>query len=160
MKSGNSLHKGLRLRLVTLDDIALITRQRRLMFDEMGGFDPAKLDAMDQDFPAWLQARLQEESYIGVFLDDGVQAAAGAGLWLMPWAPGPYTAEAQRAYILNVYTEAAYRGRGCARFLVQALVAECERLGCPSVSLHASLDGRYIYDKLGFVPTNEMRLSF
>ena len=35
----------------------------------------------------------------------------------------------------------------------------CRREGFAFVSLHASKDGRHLYDGLGFKPTNEMRLN-
>jgi GNAT superfamily N-acetyltransferase len=58
---------------------------------------------------------------------------------------------------VNVYTEQAWRRRGVARFLMEALMqwARDERLD--SLILHASTDGRPLYEQLGFEPTNEMR---
>jgi len=35
----------------------------------------------------------------------------------------------------------------------------CRDSGIRSVILHASSDGRPLYDSLGFTPTNEMRLN-
>ena len=38
-------------------------------------------------------------------------------------------------------------------------VAWCREQGYKTVSLHASEDGRHLYEALGFKPTNEMRLG-
>ena len=63
-----------------------------------------------------------------------------------------------RAYILNMYTEPEYRGRGIARRIMQAILNRCCVEGFGLVSLHASAQGRPLYESLGFEPTNEMRL--
>ncbi|MGZ3505938.1 MAG: GNAT family N-acetyltransferase [Vulcanimicrobiaceae bacterium] len=53
-------------------------------------------------------------------------------------------------YIFGVRVEPAYRGNGIATRLTRA---------CIEIRLHASDAGRPIYERLGFSPTNEMRLT-
>lgn len=62
--------------------------------------------------------------------------------------------------ILNVYTEPRFRKRGIARQLVRAVLAWIEDQGFHSASLHASDEGRHLYEQLGFAGTSEMRLRF
>jgi len=57
-----------------------------------------------------------------------------------------------------MYTEPEYRRQGLARRLMEAMVAWCRAERMTSVYLHASDDGRALYESLGFTPTNEMRL--
>jgi GNAT superfamily N-acetyltransferase len=66
--------------------------------------------------------------------------------------------DARRAWILNIYVDPAYRRQGLARKVVEALIDWCRTNEFQSVALHASEDGRSLYEKLGFQPTNEMRL--
>jgi hypothetical protein len=40
------------------------------------------------------------------------------------------------------------------------IMAWAKKQGLRSVNLHASDEGRHLYEKLGFEPTNEMRLRF
>lgn len=63
------------------------------------------------------------------------------------------------AYILNVYTEPAHRRRGLARLLVAEILAWCVAHDIPRASLHASEAGRSVYEQLGFVSTNELRVD-
>ena len=63
------------------------------------------------------------------------------------------------AYVHRVYTEPAYRRIGLARCILQAMIDECRARGLLRLTLHASDMGRQLYDALGFLPTNEMRLS-
>jgi hypothetical protein len=41
---------------------------------------------------------------------------------------------------------------------MEAMISWCRGQGFRSVALHASEDGRRLYESLGFEPTNEMRL--
>jgi GNAT superfamily N-acetyltransferase len=62
--------------------------------------------------------------------------------------------------ILNVYSEAEFRRRGIAQRVMQTILEWIRAYGLQSVNLHASEEGRALYEKLGFVQTNEMRLRF
>jgi GNAT superfamily N-acetyltransferase len=62
--------------------------------------------------------------------------------------------------ILNVYTEREFRRRGVARQVMLAILAWIKAYGLRGVNLHASEEGRALYEKLGFEQTNEMRLRF
>jgi ribosomal protein S18 acetylase RimI-like enzyme len=63
------------------------------------------------------------------------------------------------AIVLNVYVEAAWRRRGVGEALLRAILDALAVRGIRRVVLHASPDGRRLYERLGFVITNEMRLS-
>jgi GNAT superfamily N-acetyltransferase len=89
--------------------------------------------------------------------DDSV--AAGAGLWLMDWPPHMIGNGARRGNILNVYTQESFRRRGLARHLMEAILLWCREKSIDTVILHASPDGRSLYDALGFKATNEMRIQ-
>jgi GNAT superfamily N-acetyltransferase len=62
--------------------------------------------------------------------------------------------------ILNVYTEPEFRKRGIARQIMLTILGWVKEHGFHSVNLHASDEGRHLYEKLGFEATNEMRLRF
>jgi GNAT superfamily N-acetyltransferase len=84
--------------------------------------------------------------------------AAGAGLWLMDWPPHMLGAgDNRRGNILNVYTRPEFRRQGLARGLTETAVEWCRTHGIRTVILHASEEGRALYQALGFQPTNEMR---
>jgi GNAT superfamily N-acetyltransferase len=85
--------------------------------------------------------------------------AAGLGLWLMDWPPHMIGPGAPRGNILNVYTRPENRRMGLARKLMDTSLAWCLLHGVRAVILHASADGRRLYELLGFKPTNEMRIS-
>lgn len=61
-------------------------------------------------------------------------------------------------YIFGVRVEPHYRGRGLATALTREAIAFLKDLKCRRIRLHASPLGRPIYERLDFVPTNEMQL--
>jgi predicted acetyltransferase len=73
-------------------------------------------------------------------------------------ASRPHDPATRWALIINIYTEPKVRRRGLARRLMLLMIQWLKEQGFSSVVLHASHAGRPLYEKLGFVPTNEMRL--
>jgi GNAT superfamily N-acetyltransferase len=63
-------------------------------------------------------------------------------------------------YLLSMYTEPAFRGCGLAKKIVLESLRWVKKKGFPRMTLHASEMGKNIYAKLGFKPTNEMKLDF
>jgi GNAT superfamily N-acetyltransferase len=148
------------IRLATADDAAVIVRHRHAMFFDMGYTDAAELAAMDAAFAPYVERALRAGAYLGwlAHTADG-RVVAGGGLIVHEWPARPANpAEPRRAYILNVYTEPEFRGRGISRGIMREILAWCGAQGFRSVSLHGSKFGRPLYESLGFEPTNEMRL--
>jgi GNAT superfamily N-acetyltransferase len=58
-----------------------------------------------------------------------------------------------------MFTEPEHRRRGLARLLMDTIVTWCRAEGLRFLYLHASDEGRPLYQSLGFVPSNEMRLQ-
>jgi GNAT superfamily N-acetyltransferase len=142
-----------------LDDAATVVEHRRAMFREMGYRDEQAMDKMCEAFRPWLELRMQRNEYLAWFaVDRDGSIAAGLGLWLMDWPPHMIGPGAPRGNILNVYTRTESRRIGLARRLMEAALEWCSLHGVRAVILHASDDGRRLYESLGFKPTNEMRI--
>jgi GNAT superfamily N-acetyltransferase len=141
-------------------DVEAIVHQRRAMFFDMGHRDERALESMSEKFRLWVKRKMEAGEYLAWFAiapDESV--AAGAGLWLMDWPPHIVGEGKWRGNIVNVYTEAVYRRRGLARELMKTAMEWCAREGVGTVILHASDEGRPLYEKLGFEATNEMSLK-
>lgn len=149
------------LRLATLDDMALITRQRHLMFADNGFGTPESLAAMDVESAAWLRRHLAAETYLGLLLseEEGGEVLAACGIWLQDWPPHYLQHEPLRAYLLNFYTAPEARGRGYAKLLLDAAVNLSRDRGAKVITLHASRFGRPIYEAYGFKQSNELMLK-
>lgn len=64
----------------------------------------------------------------------------------------------KRGYVWGVYVETGFRQRGVARELVGRCINHLISVGCVEVFLHASQDGRSLYERVGFRVTNEMSI--
>ena len=149
-----------RVRLATLDDIPVLVHQRVAMFAEILDPDEQGRPTMAEEFAAWVRERLISREYVGFMAEDAnAGVVAGAGLWLLPWPPGPVAGAGELGYILNVYTDVPFRHRGIAQRLMLAVLDYAREQGLSTLILHASEAGRPIYQRLGFQLSNEMRLS-
>jgi ribosomal protein S18 acetylase RimI-like enzyme len=155
-----SIMEPIALRQATVADAKVLAMHRRSMFRDMGYQDEATLDSMMVKFRPWLEVKMRSGEYLAwlaVTPDNSV--VAGAGLWLMDWPAHMLGQSARRGNILNVYTEPEYRRRGLARSLMEAALAWCRNNAIDLVILHASTEGRGLYESLGFKASNEMRLK-
>ena len=146
------------IRKATLADVEQIVTHRRRMFEDMGNTDSEGLSRMVAVYRPWLIDHMQRDLYHSwLACTDQNVVVAGTDAWLMDWPAGQFDVSRYRAYILNVYTDPAYRRRGLAHQLVQTCTDWCYANGVHIVTLHASDQGRKVYEGLGFTPTNEMR---
>ena len=149
-----TLPTGYTIRHAAPADAPLIAAQREAMFTDMG----TEYTEAVANFTSWVRRHLEAGTYLGWLVEAEGEAVAGAGLLLLDWPPHFIDPQPLRSYLLNVYTRPAHRGHGLARRLTELAIAETRRRGVGIMSLHASEFGRPIYEKLGFTPTNEMRL--
>ena len=149
------------IRETTLDDAPEILQHRRFMFRDMGNRDEAALDAMQASSDPYILARVKDGTYRGWLAQtpDG-RVAGGGGVLLYPWVTNPRDPKPMRAYLLNVYVYQEFRRQGVARRLMQVMVDWCRAQGFSTVWLHASDEGRPLYESMGFVATSEMKLTF
>jgi GNAT superfamily N-acetyltransferase len=140
-------------------DAAVIAQHRVEMFRAMGITGPA-LDTVEAASRARLVEQLASGEYLGWLVEHDGVPIAGAGVLLHQYYPSVGNLRGRpTAYILNVFTDPAHRRRGLARWLVEAILAWCATNDIPRVSLHASEAGRSVYEQLGFVSTNELRMD-
>ncbi|MBP1756244.1 MAG: acetyltransferase, partial [Firmicutes bacterium] len=60
-----------------------------------------------------------------------------------------------RAHIMNVYTRSNYRRQGIALHMMEMLIEEARAKGVTEISLDATDAGRLLYEKCGFIRSEE-----
>lgn len=142
------------IRPAIIEDIPHVVAHREQMFRDMG--IPAEFDAMARATESWLRTAIPSQAYLGwlVVGDDG-EIAAGGGLIVMPWPPGPITMDPRCGFVFNVYTAPAHRQQGLARRLMETMHGWCRSQGIERVVLNASTLGQPIYQQMGYVVANE-----
>ena len=141
------------IRAATTDDAETIAAHR---FDER----PAPAGPIAR-YAAWLRPRIEAGFYLGRLAEIDGRVIAGAGAVLLDWGPRRDSGTVHLlARINNVYTEPAWRRRGIARALLQAVLDDCRARGILHATLAATADGTALYRALGFAPkSDEMALS-
>jgi GNAT superfamily N-acetyltransferase len=158
------------IRLATPDDAGTIGWHRARMFQDMGMvpdelFESFRTKSLDQ-----LHEALASGEYVGWLAadpDGSRKIIAGAGVVLRQVPPFPLRhengeviiAEGYQALIVNVFTEPEWRRCGLGRLLMQQIIAWARKNRIESLVLHASDDGRALYEQLGFIAATEMRFS-
>ncbi len=147
-----------RIRMATPDDAAVIARHRAAMFRDMGEVNDGEAARLEAAAFVHLRQMLADRRYVGWLAECGGEVVAGGGAIISQTLPRPRIPDGgAAALVLNVYTEPGHRHRGLARRVMEAVLDWCGRNHIAVVSLHASAEGRPLYERLGFAPTNEMR---
>ncbi|HTP12920.1 MAG TPA: GNAT family N-acetyltransferase [Bacteroidota bacterium] len=149
---------GYTIRQATTADIETVMHHRRSMFLDMGRKDDRNLaDAMVTS-RQFFSERLANGRYRAWLVESDGKVVAGAGVIIFDYHSSPLDPTDRRPMVVNVFTERGHRRRGIARKLMEVIIAWCRAEGFHSMLLHASDEGKPLYDSLGFKPTNEMRL--
>jgi GNAT superfamily N-acetyltransferase len=156
------------VRPATLADRATIAEQRAALFIEMDRMTPRLAGVLTDATVAYLAHAMPSGEYVGwlaTLAAEPSRVVAGCGVQVRNVAPFPWRfpthgeviAAGRQALIVNVYTEPEFRRLGLARRLLTTVVDWARVHGIDSLILHATPDGRPLYESLGFEASNEMR---
>ncbi len=148
------------IRAADIADIPVLVHHRRMMWWDMGRREETALEWSDISAREYFLTAIPGGSYQGFLaVNESGDVVGGGGIVISAW-PGIYRQRGpRRAMILNMYVEPDYRRRGIARALMETMIAWCREQEFARVGLHASDEGRPLYEKLGFKSTNEMNLD-
>ena len=158
------------IRLATVADLELISWHRARMFQDMGELPPDLFESFRAQSLETLQRMFGRGEYVGWLAspeNEPGQIVAGAGLQLREVPPHLQTnpngkidiVSGRQAIIQNVFTEPEWRRRGLAALLIERIIDWTREQGIDSLVLHASDEGRALYERLGFIATTEMRFN-
>jgi len=162
-----STERSFTVRQADATDIPHLAHHRAAMFRDMGQLESRLAGTMERATAMYMGEAMRQDEYVAwVAEQDGPPARVigGAGVQLRPILPRPRPGADElelgpEAIVLNVYVEPDWRRRGVADTLIRTLLKALEERGIRRVVLHAAPDGRRLYHRLGFVPTNEMKLE-
>jgi len=153
------------VRPADLSDIPLLAHHRAAMFRDMGKLAPHQAEPLERATASYLREAMPRGEYLAWVAEDDRPAPAvigGTGVQLRPMLPrlgdGDDLELGPEGIIVNVYVEPAWRRRGVGDALMRAVLHALAARRIRRIVLHASDDGRRLYERLGFAPTNEMRL--
>jgi GNAT superfamily N-acetyltransferase len=118
--------------------------------------------------PPGLEARLYEffgrhlpsGDFISWFAESEGEVVATSALVMIHRPPSHSNITGLYAHIINIYTVPAWRRRGIARSLFAKILDEARAAGCGKATLHATAEGRPLYESFGFqVCTSEAEMD-
>ncbi len=142
------------VRRATLDHVEALARLRLALLREMGnvrdeGQEAPLLDAMRDYF----RRAMGTEEFLAWVAEAEGQVVAISGLVFFERPPDAGNPAGVEAYLMNMYTLPAWRGRGLANALLDEIIGFVRTTPARRISLHATDAGRSIYESAGFRQT-------
>ena len=157
------------IRRAQVEDAPVIAWHRARMFQDMSEVSEATFNGLLSEARIWTERALATGEYVGWLGVPNGHAeviAGGAGVQLRQVPPHPCRpprdgafAKGKHAIVLNVFTEPEWRRRGLALLLMEEIVRWARTEQLDQLVLHASAEARRLYERMGFVATNEMRFD-
>lgn len=157
---GNADDQKPLVRRATLADLEALVALRLALFCDLGeAASLAEANALAGAVRDYIVQELPAErfcAWVAEVPDSGELVACG-GLIFVQKPPVPSNPSGREGYIMNMYTRPCWRGQGLAGEIVAGLCAFARERGVTWVRLNASVAGRPVYERAGFVPiTTEM----
>jgi GNAT superfamily N-acetyltransferase len=153
-----------RIRRATAQDAGIVAWHRARMFQDMGEVSRDAFEILRAKARARLKEWLDSGDYVGWLAtpaDQPEMVVGGAGVQLQPILPRPVNAstvgEDRQGTVVNVFTEPQWRRHGIAGLLMKEIITWSKDEHLDRLLLHASDEGRSLYERLGFIAGNEMR---
>lgn len=144
-----------------IKDLDLLVRHRLKMWEAIFPEKTADIQSAEEQTRKWIRDTIQRGALIPFIArtDEGDVAGSGCVL-IREDQPRPSSDQVYNPYLLSVYTEKDFRKKGVATRILEESIRWSKDRGFDRMILHASPEGRSLYEKAGFTATNEMRLWF
>jgi len=143
-------------------DVAFLADALREMWLD-NGITPEQIEPDYRERVARFVAEGQREAALEFFVAEREGRPVGAACCQLYRGTYPLivTPETRAfGYVWGVHVAAGERRSGLGRRLTEACVEALRARGCTHAVLNAAPSARGIYERLGFQPSNEMRLTF
>ena len=140
------------------EDVNLLAEHRKKMWLDIHPEFEKEVRATEKRTRKWIERQLANGSLIGLVVRTADGEAVGSGcIWLREEQPRPTSMRLVVPYLMSMYTEKGFRRQGVAKLIVKGALKWCREKNYDRVILHASNEGRAVYEGLGFELSNEMR---
>jgi ribosomal protein S18 acetylase RimI-like enzyme len=143
------------IRQATGDDLDLLTHLRVAFLADVHRLDPAGVDAgFTDETRAFLTSSFQAGELWSWVAEEDRRAVGVVSVLLVAVPPRIQDRRSREGYIINMYVEPGSRRRGVGDALFRTCLASAGELGLRRFFLKATDDGRPLYARSGFAPTD------
>ncbi|MCP4049688.1 MAG: GNAT family N-acetyltransferase [bacterium] len=152
-----------RLRLANIEDIPVLVKHHRLMFEEINELENNTASFiysdLDKSYTEKLKAQLPNGLCRAYVIEYKNKVVASGAVTIAEYVPIPEDTNTKIARIHSVYTDKEHRRKGLAKQIMEALISICKEPGIRRIRLVYSNEAQQLYEKLGFKPmTNSLEL--
>jgi GNAT superfamily N-acetyltransferase len=142
-------------------DVDILAEHRKKMWLDIHPEYEKEVRATVKGSREWIRDQLSRGSLIGLIVRTADGEVAGSGcIWLREEQPRPTNMRLSVPYLMSMYTVRGFRRQGVASLIVKGALKWCREGEYDEIVLHASREGRLVYEGLGFEPSNEMKFKF
>jgi GNAT superfamily N-acetyltransferase len=153
--------RGVYVRRARLEDLEVLVRHRRAMWNDLGTFSKLALDQSDRAYSRWLRQRIGARRIVAFIASDSQKSPLGSlTVWLHDVEPSPDESRTLRPLLSTLYTEPDSRKRGVATALVRAATRWSRSAGYGYVTGIAAHTSRHLLRRLGYQRLWEMGKTF
>ena len=138
-----------------LGDIDALLRLRADFMEGFGPLDEKGREALG-NYKEFLLECMPGGSFVQWLAERNGEIAATGSISFYRLPPTGRRPNGRACYIGNMFTYPAHRNRGLAAKLLQLLAEDARAAGCHAILLHASDQGRPLYEAFGFAATGDM----
>ena len=140
----------------TIEDIDILTETRIEVLRAANQLShDIDLREVERQSYAYYKKALCDDTHIAYLIFDEDRFVGAGGLSFFQVMPTYHNPSGKKAYIMNMYTNPEYRRRGIAYKTLDMLIGDAKRKGITSISLEATVMGRPLYEKYGFVSMDD-----
>ena len=133
----------------TGDIEALVKMRLSYLVEDNGSLDAQDFAAIKKELPGYFQAHLGKDLFVYV-IRDRQNIVSCAFLLIVEKPMSPAFINGRTGMVLNVYTCPSYRRKGCAKKIMEALLAEAKKMKISVIELKATEEGYPLYRSVGF----------
>ncbi len=150
----------LEYQVVTLDELELLVKTRVEVLRAANELDAqTDMTEVERASRVYYEKALSDGSHVAILVKEDGKVIGCGGVSFYTVMPTYHNPSGRKAYIMNMYTDPAYRRQGIAYRTLSKLVEEAKNRGISQISLEATKMGRPLYEAYGFTPMEcEMEL--
>jgi GNAT superfamily N-acetyltransferase len=139
------------IRRAGVEDIETLTELRLEFLRESGQLGEEHASAVGEATRAYFARAVPAGEFVAFVAEEGGEIVGTSGLLCFQRPPSQRNLGGREGYVLNMFTRPGWRRQGIASTLLAEIIAFARNAGVGRLLLHASSDGRGIYERAGFL---------